>query len=239
MPKNAADICLAGVVMYCRATKNWLKVSVVERSNDASNYRGELIGAILSLLILRAATVNLVAPFSHAKLFCDNRGVIFHSNSPLFSLSEKQKQADMIQLIKHLSCTNKCQSTWEWVEGHAVECKGWRNCTLPKSLNYQADELAKAALLVAIAGEPTMEEDFPFKPVQVKISKERVCGSPRQALESDWGYCTAKKLFKDKGIIWAGDLHLVWWESLGAAMSQYPKNVQGLAYQARFQVLWK
>jgi hypothetical protein len=161
MPKDAPDICLAGVVIYCQATKNWLKVLVVERSNDASNYRGKLLGAVLSLLIIQAATVNSVAPFSHAKLFCDNHGVLSHSNSPLFSLSEKQKQADMIQLIKHLSCTNKCWSTWEWVEGHAVKRKGWRNCTLPERLNHQADELAKAVLLSAfLAGEPTMEGDF-------------------------------------------------------------------------------
>jgi hypothetical protein len=99
-----------------------------------------------------------------------------------------------------------------------VERKGWCNCTLPKCLNHQADELAKPALLSAIAGELTMEGDLPFEPIQVKISKERVCGSPCQALESDWGYCTAPKLF-DKGIIWAGDFHLVWWEDLGAAMS--------------------
>ncbi len=180
---------------------------------------GKLLDTVLSLLILRAATVNLVASYSHAKLSCDNCGVISHSNSPLFSLSEKQKQVGLIRLIKHLSCTNKCWSTWEWVEGHAVEQKGWRNCTLPKCLNHQADELAKAALLSAIAGELTMEGDFPFEPVRVKISKVRVCGSPRQTLESDWGYGTAQKLFNYKGIIWAGDFHLVWWEGLGAAMS--------------------
>jgi ribonuclease HI len=121
MLEDAAGICSSGVIIYCRATKNWLKVLVAEHSNNASNYRGELLGAVLSLLILRAATVNLVAPYSHAKLSCGNPGVISHSNSPPFSLSEKQKQADLIQLIKHLSCTNKCQSTWEWVEGHAME----------------------------------------------------------------------------------------------------------------------
>jgi hypothetical protein len=131
-----------------------LKVLVAERSNDASIYRGKLLGAVLSLLIIQAATVSLVAPFSHAKLFYDICGVISHSNSLLFSLSEKQKQEDMTRLIKHLSCTNKCWSTWEWVEGHAVEWKGWRNLTLPKCLNQPADELAKAVLLSAIARRP-------------------------------------------------------------------------------------
>ncbi len=102
MPEDATDICLAGVVIYCRATRNWLKVLVVECYNNASNYRGKLLGALLPLLILRAATVNLVAPYSHAKLSCGYHGVISHSNSPLFSLSEKQRQADLIRLIKHL-----------------------------------------------------------------------------------------------------------------------------------------
>jgi hypothetical protein len=46
-----------------------------------------------------------------------------------------------------------------------MERKGWRNCTLPECLNHQADELAKAALLSAIAGEPTMEGDFLFESV--------------------------------------------------------------------------
>jgi hypothetical protein len=51
MPEDVADICLAGVIVYCQATKNWLKVLVAERSNNASNYRGELLGGVLSLLI--------------------------------------------------------------------------------------------------------------------------------------------------------------------------------------------
>ncbi len=39
MPEDAAGIFSARVVIYCRATKNWLKVLVAERFNDASNIR--------------------------------------------------------------------------------------------------------------------------------------------------------------------------------------------------------
>ncbi len=46
-----------------------------------------------------------------------------------------------------------------------MERKEWRNCTVPERLNHQADELAKAALLSAISGGPTMEGDFPFESV--------------------------------------------------------------------------
>jgi hypothetical protein len=62
--------------MYCRGTKQWLKASVTERSNDASNYKGKLLGAAVALLILRAASVTLVPPFPTTVLHCNNCGVI-------------------------------------------------------------------------------------------------------------------------------------------------------------------
>jgi hypothetical protein len=59
------------------------------------------------------------------------------------SLLKKQKQSDLIRLIKYLAGTNKCRTSWEWVEGHAVERKDWRPSTLPEHLNDKADKLAK------------------------------------------------------------------------------------------------
>jgi hypothetical protein len=52
MPKELTTLSSAGIIIYCRNTKQWLKVSVTERSKAASNYRGELLGAVLALLIL-------------------------------------------------------------------------------------------------------------------------------------------------------------------------------------------
>jgi hypothetical protein len=124
MPKKLVDMCSAAVVMYCQESKKWLKVSVVECSNKASNYRGELFGAYISLLTVQAATGNWQGPYPLSTLFCDNRGVILHNNSPQALLPEKQVQANLICLIKHLVSTNNCCSIWEWVEGHAVERKG-------------------------------------------------------------------------------------------------------------------
>ncbi len=91
---------------------------------------------------------------------------------------EKQQQADLIRLVKHLASTNKCRAVWEWVEGHAVKSKGWENCSLPEWLNHQADLLAKAALMSGLEGGSIMEGDFPFKPVRFKLSGNRVSGSP-------------------------------------------------------------
>ncbi len=113
----------------------------MELSDAVSNYRRELLGAVIALLIHHAASDGLPQPLPHATLFCDNRGILSHGNNHLMALPEKQKQADIICLVKFLSGSNDCRATWEWVEGHVVEQKGWQGYTLPKQLNDQADKL--------------------------------------------------------------------------------------------------
>ena len=68
-----------------------------------------------------------------------------------------------------------------------------------------------------------MKGDFPFEIVKLKLSGKRVSGSPRQALEANWGYCVARPLFDSQNIIRQEDFHLVWWDGLCATMSSYPK----------------
>ncbi len=96
MVDKSQFLCSAGVIFYCRRTYLRLTVSVTERSEAASNYRGKLLGAVLALLILRAASEGRGVPFPPILLHCDNRGVISHGNSPLMALSETQRQADLI-----------------------------------------------------------------------------------------------------------------------------------------------
>jgi hypothetical protein len=155
--------------------------------------------------------------------FCDNNEVLSHSNSPRTSLPEKQQQADLIWLLKYLSTSSICPTLWKWVEGHAVEQKGWNSCSLLERLNHQADILAKDALLAGLNGAPLMEWDFPLELVQIKLSGKRICSSIRQALEVDWGHRTAKALFDEKNIVRTEVIHLVWWDGLWKAMHGYPK----------------
>ncbi len=100
MGKESSSLCLAGIIIYCQSLHQWLKASVAEFSDTACNYRGKLLGAAIDLLILHAAAANLPLPFPKVVLHRDNHGVLSHGNSPLTSLLEKQKQADLIWLIK-------------------------------------------------------------------------------------------------------------------------------------------
>jgi hypothetical protein len=77
-----------------------------EESDAASNYQGKLLGATVTLLILRAALVTIAPPLPITVLHCNNQEVIYHSNSPLVPLPKKQKQSNLIRLIKYLAGSN-------------------------------------------------------------------------------------------------------------------------------------
>ncbi len=106
MVEKLTQFCSAGIVIYCKDTKNYLKSAIAEISESASNYQGKLLGAVMTLLILRAASFNIVTPYPHISLHCDNQGVLSHGNTPCTVLPEKQKQADLIHLIKTLCFTS-------------------------------------------------------------------------------------------------------------------------------------
>ena len=113
-----------GVIIFCSSKRQWLKLSAAELSDAASIYCGVLLGAVIALLILCATSKGLPQPLPNTTLFSNNWGILSHKNSHLTALPEKQKQSNIIRLVKFLRNSNNCRATWEWVEGHAVERKG-------------------------------------------------------------------------------------------------------------------
>lgn len=157
MVERSLTTCSALLVIYCQVTRQWLKAAAAEVSDAASNYRGELLGAVMVLLVLCAAGAGIVDAGVIAALHCDNLGVVNHRNRVLMSSTQKQVQADLLRLIKYLVATNPGNARWEWGESHAVEKRGWAGSSLPEQLNDMADKLANEMLVAAIAGGATIE----------------------------------------------------------------------------------
>jgi len=63
MSKVAKDVRSAGFIIYCMATKQTAKGTVVERSPDADNYRSKILGGIMVQLVLRAASQCRASPY--------------------------------------------------------------------------------------------------------------------------------------------------------------------------------
>ncbi len=98
----AADVCSAAVMIYCTRTRQSCTCTIVECSPSAGSYRGEILGAILAQLILRAASIGMIGPFPVLNEDCNNNGVVLHGNSYLKPLPASQTQADVLRVMKKL-----------------------------------------------------------------------------------------------------------------------------------------
>ena len=55
MKEISPSICAAATMIYCNATKKRCKCTWAEYSESAGSYRGEILGGIMTQLILKAA----------------------------------------------------------------------------------------------------------------------------------------------------------------------------------------
>jgi len=89
MVELARNTCLAAYIIKCTAAGNEVRGIIVKRSDAADNHRPKTLGALMSQLVLRAATGGKYLPYQEAEVFCDNRGVVSHGNSSKTVLPEK------------------------------------------------------------------------------------------------------------------------------------------------------
>ena len=75
--KKARDLSVAGYVIYCTATKQKIKGSLVERSEGASSYRGKLLGMLAIHLFLHAVKTLYQVTGTGTNVFCDIKGAIY------------------------------------------------------------------------------------------------------------------------------------------------------------------
>eukprot|EP00956_Cyclotella_meneghiniana_P012259 scaffold17423_cov52-Cyclotella_meneghiniana.AAC.3 len=141
---------------------------LVDKSHQADNYRGEFLGALGPLLLLRAAFMaNPQLDCSHARLelYCDNKGVVTHGNQPNVVLKADQVQADLIRLMKTYTRLIPAQLQWIHVmHGHLDTNTPFAQLTIIQQLNVRCNQLARWYLVRAI-----MTGDYFFPPSPMKI----------------------------------------------------------------------
>jgi hypothetical protein len=79
--------------------------------------------------------------------------------------------------MKHLVVLIDFPIVWEWVEGHAVDQKGWHSSSLLKRINHESDALAKQSLLSALEGSDVILGDFPFELIHFELEGKQILGS--------------------------------------------------------------
>jgi hypothetical protein len=87
MKDVSTSISTTSVMTICVVTGFICKCTIAKYSASASGYRGEILGAIITQIILGAAVARKMGPYPIMTEDCNNNGVVLHGNSPYRPLS--------------------------------------------------------------------------------------------------------------------------------------------------------
>jgi hypothetical protein len=95
-------ISTVAIMIYCKTTKKGCKCTIAEQSQSAGSYKGEILGGVVTQLILHVAVQGRMGPYPLTIEDCNNDGVVKHGNTPFRPLLSTQSNADVLHIIKHM-----------------------------------------------------------------------------------------------------------------------------------------
>ena len=225
MPDLDLSRCSASTVFTCTATGNIAVLSFCEYTDPstASNYRGELLGGVIAMTVLRALMSNWVSPVPlTCKVYCDNMGVITHAQQYMQNLPEHQVHADLLTLLRRSLSSSSLLIEYKHVYGHSDDKKSFSELSLPQQLNVMADLQAKESLLQHAAQGIVHKPHYPLEPVRIMLNGKKITASFRSALYKSWGARVAMELFQRRCIVSTYNFHSIAWPMVHKAMDSYP-----------------
>jgi hypothetical protein len=199
-------------------------IKCCEKTNPrtASNYRGELIGAVIASHILTIASEH---SFSNraVQLFCDNLGVIHHASHPESPIKDKQPQSDVLTIFTQNLAKTTIPWSYHHVYSHLDDTTEFQLLSLPEQLNVMADKLAKEALLEAVETGQYCKPYFPNESIRILINGSKATTSIKAHLYQARGHQVARDLFHSKRIIPQHHFDYIHWDGLRLAMTSLPQ----------------
>jgi hypothetical protein len=83
MKELSPEIFSAATMIYCTIAKARCKCTWAKQSSAAGSYPGEILGGLMTQLILNAAASTYHGTIPPVIVDCDNNGVFSHGNTPL------------------------------------------------------------------------------------------------------------------------------------------------------------
>jgi hypothetical protein len=223
MKEVVADMCSAVVMIYCTRTRQMCTCIIVEYSSSAGSYRGEIPGAILAQLILRAASLGIIGPFPVLNEDCDNNGVVLHGNSFSKPLPASQTQADVLRVMKKLISRQMFTIKFLYVRSRTNKIKKLSECTTAELMHITVDDIAQCALRHSYSSGEFFDGIYPHEDFIITMQGVKTTGPIRDALGRHWGRTEAQRFFHFKNIVYSQNFDLIWWDGVGKAMASYNK----------------
>ncbi len=226
MKKISPYISAAAIMIYCKTTKKGCKCTIAEQSQSAGSYRREILGGVVTQLILRAAVQGRMGPYPLTIEDCDNDGVVKHGNTSFRPLLSTQLNADILRIMKRMILDHPFRLKFLYVASHSDDTKKRKERSLKERINFKVDHLAKKALLATHTSNQYFDGAFPLEDFQVHTDRQKLTGQTKTSLEEHWGRAKAKRFFDVKGIVRSSKFNSIWWAGLHWAIASYPKMFQ-------------
>ena len=223
-----------GFRLVCRRTKKRAQCGWTDEHSRAGCYRGEILGAIGCLLLLKAGTSRLCArddvdfpTLPLLRYLCDNKGVVYHGNDPDRKFSVKQSHIDLLLLLRWLVRDLPIRIKFEYVQSHMDDAIPYQSLSFEQQHNVDMDNLAKDVLKRGIRTGNVINSLLPFMYMLATDGKESIAGSPVTTLYHKEGDRTGRQLFAQKNILTDSQFTLVDWESFArTTTSQFPPTMR-------------
>ena len=219
------EVCSAGWIVVCRATKKWITGSFAERSNSASSYRGELLGMLAVHLLLLATEQLYRVTGSNTQVLCDNKGALTTFARKEKRIPPARRNSDIRRVIRNIQSRTKSAHLLRHVRAHQDDSVSRRQLSLEARLNCICDDLAKDALVEESHHPQAAATDLPCERARVLIDGKKATSDLGDDMREAISWGEARKLYTDS-MMSEEAFDDVAWEDLGRAMKGKPKMYQ-------------
>ena len=224
--KRADNLCGAGWVIYCTASRQRLTGALVERSEAAGSYRGELLGMLAIRLLLLAVEEYCETHGDGSKIICDNKSALFTFRSEKDRVPSGAKHADIKRVLRTIRRRTKSTFLQEHVRAHQDTARSRTKLSLEARLNCICDDLAKDAVVHGIFNGVEEFQRLPLESAWVLIKGEKQTTDISKNLRFSIGQHNAKAYFEKKGILSADAFEQVAWDDLNRFLNRKPSMYQ-------------
>ena len=194
----APTISGAGWVLVSTISRRMVYGSFYEISDDASSYRGELLGLTAIHHLVAFALEYYTVRSASGSIHCDNRGALHQASITRKRVRPRTKHADLIRNLRDIKATHKFDVKYIHVKAHQDDHLAWDELTLFQQLNVHCDLLAKQAVQEAITTVKPREplaQLLPREQAALVVGGNKLTTDTAKALRYSLGLVNAMKFF--------------------------------------------
>ena len=195
---------------------------VVEKSKDACAYRGELLGLLAIHLVLLAVNKLRAELLGKARIVSDCLGALGRVVSlPADRLPSGIRHSDILKILMVHCQSFTFECTYEHVEAHQDEEKGYHKLSREAQLNSCMDLDAKSELWKLVGQDIPAQQPLPLEAVVVRIEKDKMTAGSEESIVFWCNKALARRTLSDPKVKWINEEQFdeIYWPACYSALT--------------------